>query len=134
MLHPPRTNHVQIMYRSLSRSLKADISYTPDLYDLYGLAHFVGGKPHSPHDSNRTSSYVWIHTVLYRSCASHDGGRLTLLGPQSRFGDNSLVIRLVCPQIGTAVVKGLRRVAIRNPVGKIVGKITDGKPACKKWP
>ena len=32
---------------------------------------------------------------------------LTLLGPQSRFGDNSLGIRLVCPQTGTAVLKVL---------------------------
>ena len=33
---------------------------------------------------------------------------LTLLGPQSRFGDNSPEIRLLCPQIGTSVLKGLR--------------------------
>ena len=32
---------------------------------------------------------------------------LTLLGTQSRLGDNSLGIRLVCPQIGAAVLKGL---------------------------
>ena len=31
----------------------------------------------------------------------------TLFGPQSRFGRKSLGIRLVCPQIGTAVLKGL---------------------------
>ena len=35
-------------------------------------------------------------------------GSLTLVGLQSRFGDESLVIRLVCPQIGTAVLKGIR--------------------------
>ena len=34
---------------------------------------------------------------------------LTLLGLQSRFGDNSLGFRLVCPQIGTAVLKGLTK-------------------------
>ena len=32
---------------------------------------------------------------------------LTLLVPQSRFGDKSLGIRTVCPQTGTAVLKGL---------------------------
>ena len=32
---------------------------------------------------------------------------LTLLGPQSRFGDKSLGIVEVCPQIGAAVLKGL---------------------------
>ena len=32
---------------------------------------------------------------------------LTLLGPQSRFGDKLLVIRVVCPQNGTAVLKAL---------------------------
>ena len=31
---------------------------------------------------------------------------LTLLGPQSRFGGESLGIRMVCPQIGTAVLEG----------------------------
>ena len=34
-------------------------------------------------------------------------GGLTLLEPQSRFGDKSHGIRMVCPQIGTAVLKGL---------------------------
>ena len=37
------------------------------------------------------------------------GGISTLLGPQSRCGDKSLGIKLVCPQIGTAVLKGLNR-------------------------
>ena len=32
---------------------------------------------------------------------------LTLLGPRPRFGDKSLGIRMVCPHIGTAVLKGL---------------------------
>ena len=31
----------------------------------------------------------------------------TLLGPQSRFGDKLLGIWVVCPQNGTAVLKGL---------------------------
>ena len=34
-------------------------------------------------------------------------GLFTLLGPQSRLGDKSLGIKLVCPQIGTAVLKEL---------------------------
>ena len=34
---------------------------------------------------------------------------LTLLAPQSHFGDKLLKIWLVCPQNGTAVLKGLRR-------------------------
>ena len=33
---------------------------------------------------------------------------LTPLEPQPRFGDKLLEIRLVCPQNGTAVLKGLR--------------------------
>ena len=32
---------------------------------------------------------------------------LTLLEPQSRFGDNSLKFQVVCPQNGTGVLKGL---------------------------
>ena len=32
---------------------------------------------------------------------------LTLLELQSQFGDNALKFQVVCPQIGTAVLKGL---------------------------
>ena len=32
---------------------------------------------------------------------------LTLLEPQSRFGDQPLKLQVVCPQNGTAVLKGL---------------------------
>ena len=41
---------------------------------------------------------------------------LTPLGPQSRFGDKLLEICLVCPQNGTAVLKGLTV----NPVSTAV--------------
>ena len=34
---------------------------------------------------------------------------LTLLEPQSHFGDNQFKFQVVCPQIGTAVLKGLRQ-------------------------
>ena len=54
---------------------------------------------------------VYTHsTVLFSEnifCWRGEWGVLTLLGPQSRFGDKSLEIRLVCPQIGTAVLKVL---------------------------
>ena len=33
---------------------------------------------------------------------------LTLLGPQSRFGDRALNFQVVCPQNGAAVLKGLQ--------------------------
>ena len=51
-------------------------------------------------------SYGWLSTAVsgHLFCL---GPLLTLLGPQSRFGDNSLGIRLVCTLIGTAVLKGL---------------------------
>ena len=39
-----------------------------------------------------------------------------LLEPQSRFGDKLLGIRLVCPQHGTAVLKGLRNFHIPAPL------------------
>ena len=32
---------------------------------------------------------------------------ITPLGPQSRFGDEALEFHVVCPQNGTAVLKGL---------------------------
>ena len=34
---------------------------------------------------------------------------LTLLEPQSRFGDKPVKFQVVCPRNGTAVLKGLRR-------------------------
>ena len=34
-----------------------------------------------------------------------DGGLLTLLEPQSRFGDKPVKFQVVCPQSGTAVLK-----------------------------
>ena len=39
---------------------------------------------------------------------------LTLLEPQSRFGDKPLKFQVVCPQNGTAVLEGLIRQAIRD--------------------
>ena len=41
---------------------------------------------------------------------------LTLLEPQSRFGDKILGIWLVCPQNGTAVLKGLRHTFHHSPI------------------
>ena len=46
----------------------------------------------------------------YINSTSHVAA-LTLLEPQSRFGDTSLGIRAVCPQIGTAALKGLKGIA-----------------------
>ena len=37
----------------------------------------------------------------------HEGSLLTLLEPQSRFGDKRVKFQVVCPQHGTAVLKGL---------------------------
>ena len=34
---------------------------------------------------------------------------LTLLEPESRFGDKAFKFQVVCPQHGTAVLKGLRQ-------------------------
>ena len=46
---------------------------------------------------------------------------LTLLGPQPRFGDNPVKFQVVCPQNGTAVVKGLTLLALGAPWGIIDG-------------
>ena len=57
---------------------------------------------------------------------------LTLLEPQSRFGDKLLGIRVVCPQNGTPVLKGLKG---RGGGGK--AEMVDIDPACylcgDKW-
>ena len=52
-----------------------------------------------------------VHPVYYmrRKCPPRC---LTPLGPQSRFGDKLLGLWMVCPQNGTAVLKGLIRVLI----------------------
>ena len=39
--------------------------------------------------------------------------KLRPLEPQSRFGDKLLEIRVVCPQNGTAVLKGLRQLSTK---------------------
>ena len=59
--------------------------------------------------------FALIVVCVFRAPAAHAfsgfGGprwRLTLLKLQSRFGDNPLNFRVVCPQNGTAVLKGLR--------------------------
>ena len=54
---------------------------------------------------------------------------LTLLGPQSRFGVKSLGIRMVCPQIGTAVLKGLRCFVDRT----CLKRLNRAKEACLVW-
>ena len=36
-------------------------------------------------------------------------GALTLLEPQSRFGDKPIKFKVVCPQNGTAVLKGFKQ-------------------------
>ena len=43
-----------------------------------------------------------------------NGAPLTLLGPQSRFGGKSLGIRMVCPQIGTAVLLRFSEESLRK--------------------
>ena len=39
---------------------------------------------------------------------------LSLLGPQSRFGDKTLGIKVVCPKTGLQYYKGLRTVTERT--------------------
>ena len=39
---------------------------------------------------------------------------LTLLVPQSRFGDKPLKFQVICPQNGTAVLNELREAPVRN--------------------
>ena len=40
----------------------------------------------------------------------------TLLELQSHFGDNTIKFQVVCPQIGTAVLKGLKTPVVQKPV------------------
>ena len=45
--------------------------------------------------------------MAYISAAQRIGGDLTPLEPQSRFGDKPVKLYVICPQNGTAVLKGL---------------------------
>ena len=64
-----------------------------------------------------------MHYILYiggtwylaPSNTRHSGRpQLNLSGPQSRSGDKLLRVRLVCPQNGTAVLKGSRNISLRK--------------------
>ena len=91
----------QIREKTVGRRWQALAAYTIDppnifeavIYKLIGLARHQAGWP-------RAES-MWTSNV-YRcpSCFIS----ILVLGPQSRFGDKSLEIRMVCPQIGTAVL------------------------------
>ena len=48
---------------------------------------------------------------------------MTLLGPQSRLEDKLLRIWLVCPQNGTAVLKGLKTIAPLCKLNALYGTI-----------
>ena len=54
------------------------------------------------------------HTHLHLTPGSTKSSHLTPLVPQSRFVLKSLGIRLVCLQIGTAVLKGVTLVQLQN--------------------
>ena len=47
---------------------------------------------------------------------------LTLLEPQSRFGEKPLKFQVVCPQNGTAVLNGLSRLGLKDCT-RVVGTI-----------
>ena len=53
---------------------------------------------------------------------------LTLLEPQSRFGDKSLKFQAVCPQNGTAVLKGVNPLATEVPIWRHNTLIPRGLP------
>ena len=54
---------------------------------------------------------TFVSTFILRKTFLTVGGggllSLTPLEPQSRFGDNPLKFQVLCPQIGTSVLKGL---------------------------
>ena len=88
----------------------------------------LGDKTHAPRDEPQTL-FPPKHA-------------LTLLEPQSHFGDKALKLQVVCPQNGTAVLKGLR--GAHNENGgfgnissirlhrRIVGRIQYALPVAEK--
>ena len=52
---------------------------------------------------------------------------LSLLGPQSRFGDKPLKLQVVCPPNGTAVLKGLSIIVAGQQVMKTASNNLEWK-------
>ena len=71
------SRHGQMIYShsSLSRSVRADKGYIPDLYDLYDLAHDGGWEPYNLHDLGRIF-WVGYVLVLNISCTTSHTGRV----------------------------------------------------------
>ena len=68
----------------------------------------------TPQDLSQPNNYVqsgtimaWAQTQPNPNPTTSTLPTLTLLGPQSRFGDKPLKFQVVCPQNETAVLKGL---------------------------
>ena len=53
---------------------------------------------------------------------------ITLLEPQSRFGGKPLKLQAVCPQTGTAVLKGLTAATEGSPHGARVNPLSTAVP------
>ena len=72
------------------------------------------GKPHQRY----ASQVVWLRSQCqnsgsYQAFGLIQSSVLTLLEPQSRFGDKLLESLVVCPHNGTAVLKGLTTLRTR---------------------
>ena len=93
-LPPPSSNHTA---QPQSVQLRAPTTTSTTRFNTF-IGIFDGMR-------NAAAAAVATFTALHKIRQDH---RLsTLLGPRSRFWDESLGIRLVCPQIRTAVLKGV---------------------------
>ena len=78
--------------------------------------YFIGTTSVPPYISYTSWITLTCYMTLLLPVSVRAFFTLTLLEPQSRFGDNSLKFQVVCPQNGTGVLKGLKRDFYPKPV------------------
>ena len=86
-----------------------------------GPSQWLTFGPWSP---NKPGSKKTVYLKVYcvnRRCRRREIQNIysTLLEPQSRFGDKSLNFQVVCPQNGTAVLKGLTVLELQSRFGDV---------------
>ena len=107
-----KTSHRLVSASSQFR-LVSTVSQRPSSFggrapSMYGRCFMWRVSPIPSNGAKRHHhTLFWIITLSNYHHEYHS----TLLEPQSRFGDRPLKFQVVCPQNGTAVLKGLKRYA-----------------------
>ena len=84
--------------------------------DIFYLACTYHTVHHTTYQIIHTTTPTTLPTILLikHQTINHTEYNLTPLEPESRFGDKPLKFQVVCPQNGTAVLKGLNTSCIKH--------------------